>query len=164
MNTQGMNLFIVDSDRPAVSKLEQSLYNRFGKSLNISTYYSGESCLQKIDATTDFVVLAYHLDGQNGNEILKSIKAINPKTEVIMLSSNDDVVAIVQSLREGATDYIVKDDKAWRRLVPYVYNAISEPIRRLGKEYGPPAYIAMFAIAFIMVGACSFGLMKVFAH
>ena len=164
MTTQGMNLFIVDSDQPAANKLEQLLYNRFGKSLNISIFHTGESCLPKIDASTGFVVLAYYLDGQNGNEILKSIKAINPATEVIMLSSHDDVIAIVESLRGGATDVIEKGDKAWRQLVPYVYHAISEPIRRLGREYGAPAYIAMFAIAFVLVGICSFGLMKILAH
>jgi DNA-binding NtrC family response regulator len=159
-----MNLFIVDSDKAAADKLEKSLYNRFGKDLNISTFFRGESCIEKVDATTNFVVLAYFFDDQNGNDILKSIKAINPKTEVIMLSSNTDVVAILETLRGGATDYLVKGDSAWRKLVPYVYRAIAEPIRRFGKEYGPPAYIAMFATAFVMVGICSFFLMKMLSH
>lgn len=164
MSTYGMNLFIVDSDKAAADKLEKSLYNRFGKDLNISTFFRGENCLEKIDATTNFVLLAYFFDGKNGNEILKAIKAINPKTEVIMLSSNTDVIAIVESLREGAADYVIKGDSAWRQLVPYIYKAISEPIRRLGKEYGAPAYIAMFGIAFISVGAGSYLLMKIFQH
>src|SRR5689334_4371349 len=106
MNNQAMNLFLVDSDKKVTDKLEQSLYNRFGTRLNISKFNTGESCLQQVDETTNFVVLAYFFAGMNGNDILKSIKAINPKIEVIMLSSNDDVVAILESYREGATDYL----------------------------------------------------------
>ncbi len=164
MNEHGMNLFIVDSDTSAANELEKKLYNRFGKNLIISTFSTGESCLTKVDKNTGFVVLAYFFAGKNGNEILKSIKAINPTTEIIMLSNNTDVVAIIETLREGASGYLVKGDNAWRKLVPYVYKAISEPIRRFGKEYGAPAYIALFAIAFAMVGACSYFLMKLFSY
>lgn len=164
MNEHGMNLFIVDSDTTAAKGLEQKLYNRFGKNLIISTFSTGESCLAKVDKNTGFVVLAYFFAGQNGDEILKSIKAINPTTEVIMLSTNTDVVAMIETLRDGAAGYLVKDENAWRKLVPYIYRAIAEPIRRFGKEYGAPAYIAMFAIAFVAVGTCSFFLMKILSH
>lgn len=164
MNAHAMNLFIVDSNKEAADTLEKSLYNRFGKDLKISTFFRGESCIEKVDATTNFVVLAYFFDGQNGKDILKSIKAINPKTEVIMLSSNTDVAAILETFREGATAYVVKGDSAWRNLVPHVYRAIAEPIRRLGKEYGAAAYIAMFATAFALVGIGSFFLMKMLSQ
>jgi DNA-binding NtrC family response regulator len=160
METQGMNLFIVDANEKTSKGLQQSLYNRFGKSLDISTFSSGESCLEKVDANTRFVVLAYFLESMNGNEILKKIKAINPKTEVVMMSSNTNAVDIIESLRGGATDYLVKGDTAWRRLVPYVYRAIAEPIRRFGNEYGAVAYMAMFLIAFASVSLGSYLIFK----
>lgn len=164
MNTQAMNLFIVDSNKQQADRLERSLYNRFGTSLNISTFYAGEICLEKVDENTHFVVLSYFFSGANGNEILKSIKAINPKTEVIMLSSNEKIITIIESYRQGATDYIIKDENAWRKLVPHVYRKISEPIRRLGREYGAKAYLAMFLIAFVAVGVGSYSLMKMFSY
>lgn len=164
MTNKGMNLFIVDSNKQQADQLENALYNRFGTSLNISTYYTGEICLKKVDQSTQFVILSYFFSGANGNEILKSIKAINPKTEVIMLSSNDEIITMVESYRQGATDYIVRDDMAWRKIVPHIYRKVSEPIRRLGKEYGPLAYIAMFLIAFTTVGIGSYSLMKLFSY
>ncbi len=152
METQGMNLFIVDDNRLLVSGLKSYLSNRFGKHLNISTFYSGESCLEKIDQQTNFVILDYFLGGKNGNEILKSIKSINPKTEVIMLSSNENVGTAIESYRAGATDYLVKNDKAWKKLIPHVYKTITEPIRRMGSEYGFMKFAAIFLTTFILIG------------
>jgi hypothetical protein len=81
-----------------------------------------------------------------------------------MLSTNTDVVAMIETLRGGATDYLVKDDTAWRKLVPHIYRAIAEPIRKFGKEFGAPAYILMFATAFVLVGACSYFLFKTLSY
>ncbi len=152
MNAQAMNLFIVDDNKLTVNGLKQYLYNRFGRDLNISTFYSGESCLEKVDQNTNFVILDYFLKGKNGNEILKSIKKINPKTEVIMLSSNEDVGVAIESFREGATDYLVKNGDAWRKIIPHVHKAIVGPIRRMAKEYRLSTFTSILFGLFVLIG------------
>ena len=161
MNSQGMNLFIVDDNKLMVSGLKQYLLNRFGKTLNISTFYTGESCLEKIDQKTNFVILDYLLDGKNGNEILKSIKTINPKTEVIMISSNEDVGTAIESFRSGATDYLIKSDTVWRKLIPHIHRTIAEPLRRMGKEYGSTKFTALFFVVFLLIGLVVWVVLKI---
>lgn len=160
MNTPGINLFIVDDNKLSVMGLKHSLYKKFGTGLNISTFTTGVSCLEKVDKNTNFVILDYFLDGENGNEILKSIKLINPKIEVIMLSSNDDVGTIIESFREGATDYLIKGSNAWKNLVPHIYWTITAPIRKLGKEFGWPKFTAIFLATFIIMGCIVYFVLK----
>ena len=136
MEAEKLNIFIVDDNKLMDISLKHYLENRFGASVNISVFYDGKSCLEKIDQNTHFVILDYFLDSENKNavnglEILKAIKKINPKTEVIMFTCNEDVGEAIKSFREGATAYVVKGYKAWERIVSLINKAITNPIRKL---------------------------------
>ena len=135
METQGINLFIVDDNRLVVTTLKQYLQSKFGDSLRISTFDDGESCLKKIDKQTHIVILDYFMKDKNGLEGLKSIKAINPKTEVIMLSSNEDIEAAIKLFRAGAKDYVVKGDGSWDKIIKLVAGIITKPIRIIVKGF-----------------------------
>ncbi len=152
METQGMNLFIVDDNKLVVADLKHYLQEKLGVSLNISTFNDGESCLQKIDKETHIVILDYFLNGQNGLEILKQIKAKNPKTEVIMLSSNEDIALAIQTFRNGATDYVVKGQGSLKKISRIVYNIITAPILLLVREFKVSKYMAIFLITFVTMG------------
>lgn len=152
MNTQGLNLFIVDDNPLMVEGLRKYLDTKFGKELNISTFNSGKSALQNIDNNTGIVILDYYLNGENGNEVLKSIKEKNPKTEVIMLTSNDDIAVAIESFRKGAKDYVVKGEKAGRKLTKLIYDIISYPINVLMREFGVTKFVAIFLLTFVTMG------------
>lgn len=160
MSIQGLNLFIVDDDMLMVTGLKNHLNTRFGNDLNISTFSTGESVLKEIDKDTSIVILDYFLNGQNGNEILKSIKNINPKTEVIMLSSNEDIVVAIESFRKGATDYVIKGRKSWDKISSLVYKTITYPIRIIVREFGISKYLAIFLLTFMIMGATVFFVLK----
>ncbi|MBC7863698.1 MAG: hypothetical protein IAF38_12035, partial [Bacteroidia bacterium] len=49
MSTQSLNLFIVDDNQLMVTGLRNYLTNKFGEHINISTFYTGESALKKVD-------------------------------------------------------------------------------------------------------------------
>jgi len=152
MITQGINLFIVDDNKSMVTALKQYLNNRFGVSLKISTFYDGESCIAKIDKETHIVILDYFLTGKNGIEILKSIKKINPRTEVIMLSSNNDIGLAIESFRIGARDYVIKGPSSWKKVNKLINKIITEPIRLMVREFGVPKFMFIFFITFIIMG------------
>ncbi len=151
MNGKTINLFIIDDNKLSLLGLKNSLNDRFGSILHISTFTSGKSAMEYIDKNTSIVILDYYLEGENGNEVLNSIKKINPKTEVIMLSSNEDMVVAIDSFRKGAKDYLVKGGGAFKKLVPLIYHKITEPIRKMGQEYGLKKLIAIFISVFAVM-------------
>ena len=156
METQKLNLFIVDDNKSMVVALKQYLLNQFGENINISTFYDGESCLEKINEYTDMVILDHFLNGKNGLEVLKEIKQINPKIEVIMLSSNEDIALAIQSFRAGATDYVIKGPSSWKKLTKLVHHVITEPIRIIVREFGVSKFMAIFLLTFLTMGAVVF--------
>jgi two-component system OmpR family response regulator len=153
MRAPGINIFLVDDNRLTVTDLKHFLNNMFGTDLNISVFNDGESCLKKIDKETHIVILDYFLDGKNGLEVLKLIKEINPKTEVIMLSSNEDIVLAIDTFRNGATDYVIKGNGSLKKISKLVYHIITEPIRILVREFGISKYMAIFLLTFVSMGA-----------
>jgi len=56
----------------------------------------------------DLVILDLRIPGMNGLEILKTIRAESPFTPVIMLSGTHDIHNVVEALRNGASDYLIK--------------------------------------------------------
>lgn len=160
METQGTNIFIVESNKAMAYNLEMYLKNRFGDGINVTIFSDGESCLPKIDKQTHIVILAYYLDGKNGVDILKSIKEINEKTEVIMLSSNEDVSVAVETFRMGAKDYVIKGEGALKKVTKLVHFIITEPIRIIAKEFGVSKYMAIFLLTFILMGVGTYFVLK----
>ncbi len=155
-----LNLFIVDDDKLMTTTLKHFLDTKFGEDVTISTFSNGESCLEKVDKTTDIVLLDYMLEGKNGLEILKLIKKINPKTEVIMLSSNEDIALAIDSFRAGAKDYVVKGKGSWIKINRLVMRVITKPIRILVKEFGISKFMAIFLLTFVTMGVVVYFVMN----
>ena len=153
METHVINLFIVDDNRLLAADLKHYLQGRFGGDIHITTFSDGESCLEKVGRDTHVVILDYYMDGKNGLEILKLIKAINPKTEVIMLSSNEDMAIAIQTFRNGAKDYVIKGEGSWKKVAKLVQLIITEPIRIIVQEFGVSKFMAIFLLTFVTMGA-----------
>ena len=163
MGNQGTNIFIVDDNNLVVITMKQYLQNRFGESMHIRTFNDGESCLKKVDKQLHIVILDYFLRGKNGLEVLKSIKVINPKTEVIMLSNNEDVALAIKTFRAGATDYVVKGPNSWVKISKLVSHIVTAPLRLLVDEFGVSKFMAIFLLTFVSMGIvvfCALHIMK----
>lgn len=160
MEKQGINLFIVDDSKLQATDLKHFLQNRFGADINISTFNDGESCIEKIDNDTHIVILDYTMEGKNGLEVLKEIKLINPKTEVIMLSGNEDMAVAIQTFRSGAKDYVIKGQGSWKKVTKLVQNIIMEPIRIMVREFGISKFVAIFLLTFVTMGVVTLTVLK----
>jgi DNA-binding NarL/FixJ family response regulator len=69
------------------------------------------SALQAIqDSTPDFVVLDISLEGPDGLELLKILRARYPKLPVLILSMHDESLYAERALRAGANGYIMKQE------------------------------------------------------
>jgi two-component system, OmpR family, response regulator len=131
METQEQySVFLVDDDAMYLASLKNSLQQQFGSLLKIFEYKSGEECLNNVDETTDIVILDYYLnDGDqpgamDGIKVLKEIKAISKDIVVIMISGQDKLQVAIDSIKNGANDYIAKTESAFIRLQNILKNAL----------------------------------------
>ena len=77
---------------------------------------SGKECLKNMYKNPDVVTLDYGLSDMNGLEVMEKIKTANPSVEIIVVSGQQDVATAVNILRNGAYDYLVKDEEAKDRI------------------------------------------------
>ena len=91
-----------------------------------------EVCGQAEDASTalqdviklqpDLVTVDISLKGNSGLELIKSIRAFNPKIQVLVLSMHHESIYALRVLKAGARAYIMKQD---------VISKVVEAIRRI---------------------------------
>ena len=113
------NIILVDDDLIFLEMLKESLIDN--PDLNIIAFQTGEECLNHMDLKPDVIVLDYFLnnekdDAKDGFEILKEIHKIDPQAKVIILSGQEDGNLVYDFVRENATNYVVKDDRAFENV------------------------------------------------
>jgi DNA-binding NarL/FixJ family response regulator len=100
MESGKINLFIVADNALLVNGLKHYLEKRFGTGVRISNFYNKKSCLKKVNKNTQVVIVDSFLGGKSGFETLKTIKTINPNTEIIMHTSEEEVASSIEAFRK----------------------------------------------------------------
>ena len=110
-----LKIALVDDDIPNTEVLRDFLM-RNGYS-HVDKYHDGERFMETLDRFDDrAVVLDFDLSGGgdlNGLEVLEAIKERSPQTHVIFFSGQDSLEVAVESLKNGADDYIVKSNASF---------------------------------------------------
>jgi DNA-binding NtrC family response regulator len=101
-----MKIFVVDDDIFCLTLYEQFLRN-LGYS-DMTSFNAGDECLHKIKEGPALVFMDYNMEGMNGIEVLKKIKAINPRIMVYIISGQENSQVAKEALQHGALDYVVK--------------------------------------------------------
>ncbi|MFI5164810.1 MAG: sigma-54-dependent transcriptional regulator, partial [Bacteroidia bacterium] len=78
---------------------------------HVKKFFSGDEILRAIHENPAIVCLDYSLPDKNGSEILKKIKEFNPDIQVIIISGQEDIGVAVKLLKEGAYDYLLKNEE-----------------------------------------------------
>ena len=101
-------LAIVDDDQSFADYLQTMLRSRGYH--ETSTYQSGDALLNGLreGATPDVILLDVSMPGLDGLETLRQIRLAHPAAQVVMLSGGQTPATIVEAVRLGATDYVVK--------------------------------------------------------
>ncbi|HPE76635.1 MAG TPA: sigma-54 dependent transcriptional regulator [Draconibacterium sp.] len=120
MNDKPFKIFVVEDDE---------WYNRLlvhNLSLNpdyeIESFTNGKDCLSNLSKNPDVITLDYQLPDMQGLEVLKKIKAENEEIQVILISEQDEIDVVVELLKYGAYDYIVKSKDIRERLLNTIQN------------------------------------------
>ncbi len=161
MEHQTLNVFILNDDVMVAGKLRKYLKKRFGDKLNISLFFTSRSCLRMINGQVDIVVVDDYLqesshNGIAGVDMLQKIKEKDPHTEVVILSSDEDVALAVDAMKHGARDYIRNEKGAWHRVLTIIDQTVHQPIRYLIAEFGVNVFMAVFFTTFAIMGIITY--------
>ncbi|TLX73878.1 sigma-54-dependent Fis family transcriptional regulator [Labilibacter sediminis] len=115
-----MKIHVVEDDRVFNKLIEHSL--SINPDFDIDTFFDGGSFFKQLPDNPDVVTLDLGLPDYTGEEILRKIKKYNPEIEVIIISGQDSITTAVNLLKEGAYDYITKDENIKDRLLNSVNN------------------------------------------
>lgn len=119
MTDKQTRIFLVDDDTVFLKSLEIEFLQY--PEYHITTFITGELCINNLSKEPQIIILDYHLDGinktaMNGIETLDKIHEFNSLIPVIILSSQDKIDVAVDCMHHNASDYIVKNETAFIRL------------------------------------------------
>jgi|ERR1051326_4913513 two-component system nitrogen regulation response regulator GlnG len=111
-------VFLVDDDPFFLLITAGALRNAFGEKVEVKTFENTGACLKAVAKMPDLVILDYFFaPGEpDGLAALKEINHFYPQVPVIIASAQERVDLAVGALREGASDYLKKDEKTCERL------------------------------------------------
>lgn len=104
----GFKIFIVEDDPWYGEVLKHHLSLNPDYELNLFT--SAKEVLDNIHLNPHLICIDFGLPDMTGDRLLKEIKKVNNTISVIVISGQSDIEIAVELLKNGAEDYIVKDD------------------------------------------------------
>lgn len=120
MKNKPYTIFVVEDSDVYRSIIMQALEPDDGAAMsgvhyNVFGFASGEECMEHVHLKPDILIMDYLLDGNgylnnmNGLELLKRIKNMIPKLNVIVLSCQNNIKIAKDFMREGIRAYIKKE-------------------------------------------------------
>ena len=116
-------------DNPADALLVRDLFKEQGLAVELAEVDCREKFLQAFRGEKwDLVLSDFRLTDFNGLDALRIVRENNPFLPFILISGNLGEQAAIESLKAGATDYILKSNR--ERLVSAVRRALTEAAER----------------------------------
>src|ERR1035437_9349188 len=133
--SQSKLIFLVDDNELFLKSIEVYL-RQFFRNFTITTFTTGEDCLKAISQNPDIVLLDYMLnskypDAMNGIMVLEKIKKTNPETSVIIFSAQDKIEVAVETMKHGAFDYVIKNERMFLRVQNAIKNILKNQSLKL---------------------------------
>ena len=99
---------IVEDDRLVRENLSLLIDAAPGFSCVGSCASAEEACEQLPEVAPEVVLMDIHLPGRSGISCVAGLRALLPRTQIIMLTIEEDSERVFESLKAGATGYLVK--------------------------------------------------------
>jgi DNA-binding NtrC family response regulator len=116
------NVLVVDDEAEVRRVLSKELSREF----EANTASDGAEALQLIGQHSyDLVLLDQHMPGMTGLDVLRRIKETRPETHVIMITAFHDLSLVIETIRAGAEDFIIK---------PVVIEAVRQKVRSFSRQ------------------------------
>ncbi|MFT3826516.1 MAG: sigma-54 dependent transcriptional regulator [Chitinophagaceae bacterium] len=110
----------------------------------VRRFESSREFFNNLHEQPDVVTLDYSMPDMDGSEVLKKIKEVDPAIRVIIISGQEDVRTAVGLLKNGAFDYMVKNedtkDLLWNSLlrlkeIDGLRKEVEQLKEQVGKKY-----------------------------
>lgn len=103
--TDRAKILVVDDELPVCRSVSGALQGDY----LVETALSGEEAIRKgHEADYDVVITDLMMPGLSGMELLKQLRESKPDTRVIMITGYPSIKSAVESIKQGAFDYIPK--------------------------------------------------------
>ena len=123
------NRILIIDDEPTIRKLLARMLELEGYEI-----FQADDCTSGMKQLTlrrpQLVLCDVFLPDGNGVELVKSIKAVTPDVEVILLTAHGNIHDGVQAIKNGAFDYITKGDDN-NKIIPIISRAMDEVHKRM---------------------------------
>ena len=116
---QSTRIFVVEDD-PMYRRMVTYVME-LNPDHEVIAFETGKDCINNLHLKPSVISLDYTLPDMTGEEVMRKIKSFNKDIGIIILSGQQDISTAVKLLREGAYDYITKDNETRDRL----FNAVS---------------------------------------
>lgn len=113
-NKEAFKIFILEDDTWYGSMLHH--YLSLNPEYEVKRFETPKEFFANLHENPAVVTLDYSLPDCDGAEVLRRIKEVNKDIEVLIISGQEDVATAINLLKNGAFDYIVKDDDTKDRL------------------------------------------------
>ncbi len=132
-------IFVVEDDPWFGEILKQHL------SLNpdyiVNVFTTGKECLNNLHLKPDVISIDFGLPDMTGDILFGKIQEINKTIPIIVISGQEDVSIAVKFLKEGARDYIIKDDNTkemlWNSILKIRENqSLKQEVEELKEQLG----------------------------
>jgi DNA-binding NtrC family response regulator len=113
-------VFVVDDDSKVLTMSKHYIEKNSEFEVEVQTFTTGEDALARLDMRPDAVVMDYYFNEEeggrlNGAEVMAKIREKLPNTEVVMISGQENMEIALETIRNGAFDYIIKGENAIQR-------------------------------------------------
>ena len=104
-----LKVFLVEDDEEYAEFIKKSLRKKY----QIYSFITAEECLVTLKSISpDVLILDYQLPGMTGIELYEQVKdQLSSEVKVIMMSAIDDGNLVLDFIKKGVRDYVVKDEK-----------------------------------------------------
>ena len=100
------SMLLVDDDEVFVERLARALRDR-GYEVRVAKDYDGALALARAESP-ELAVVDLRMPGRSGLEVVRDIKAIDPATNILVLTGYGSIATAVEAIRLGAKDYLPK--------------------------------------------------------
>lgn len=103
------NIMIIDDEKIVGDMAKMSLEH---EGYHVETFLNGEAALARLrESGFDVVVTDLKMKGIDGMEVLKTVKALYPRTKVIMITAFANLDTAIEALRGDVHDFFPKPVK-----------------------------------------------------
>lgn len=157
--TSKTNIFVIEDNELFNLALRTEIESVFQKkNMEVFSFGTGELAKKRFRTIKpQIIILDYHLnskdpDAANGVKILDWIKKENPATYVVMLTNNDQLDIATESLKHGASDYVVKTETQFKKIIYSLMNVFKLMEANADAKRYKRLVVGLFSCILLLIG------------